>query len=50
MSHERLQHKGSIQDYVKEFTKVLLEILDYLEKEALFAFMDGLQRWTKRKI
>ncbi|KAH7670774.1 Synaptobrevin protein [Dioscorea alata] len=46
----RLQHKGSIQDYVKEFTKVLLEIPDYPDKEALFAFMDGLQGWAKREI
>ncbi|XP_028794242.1 uncharacterized protein LOC114749870 [Neltuma alba] len=46
----RLQHKGSIREYVKEFTEVLLEIPDYPDKEAFFAFMDGLQQWAKLEI
>ncbi|KAF7821490.1 Transposon Ty3-I Gag-Pol polyprotein [Senna tora] len=41
----RLQHKGTIRDYVKDFTEVLLEIPDYPDKEAFFAFVDGLQNW-----
>lgn len=45
-----LQHKGSISDYVKEFTEVLLEIPNYLNKKALFAFMDCLQGWAKQEI
>ncbi|KAF2294588.1 hypothetical protein GH714_012848 [Hevea brasiliensis] len=42
----RLRHlsqKGSIRDYVKEFMETLLEIPDYPDAEALFAFTDGLQ-------
>ncbi|KAF7828548.1 Transposon Ty3-I Gag-Pol polyprotein [Senna tora] len=46
----RLQHKGTIRDYVKDFTEVLLEIPDYPDKEAFFAFVDGLQNWVKMEI
>ncbi|KAH7663392.1 Acid proteases protein [Dioscorea alata] len=46
----RLQQKGSIRDYVKEFSEVLLEIPDYPDKEAFFAFKDGLQHWVKMEI
>lgn len=46
----RLQQKGSIRDYVKEFLEVLLEIPDYPDKEAFFTFKDGLQNWVKMEI
>ena len=46
----RLQHKGCIREYVKEFTEVLLEIPDYPDKEAFFTFMDDLQTWAKLEI
>ncbi|KAF2287795.1 hypothetical protein GH714_002749 [Hevea brasiliensis] len=36
----RTSIKGGIHDYVKEFSEVLLEIPNYLDGEALFAFMD----------
>ena len=43
----RLRHTGSILDYVKEFTTLMLEIGDLPEKEALFQFKDGLKDWAK---
>ncbi|TYK18079.1 uncharacterized protein E5676_scaffold306G004150 [Cucumis melo var. makuwa] len=42
-----LRHIGSILDYVKEFTTLMLEIGDLPEKEALFQFKDGLKDWAK---
>ncbi|XP_057985426.1 uncharacterized protein LOC110653506 [Hevea brasiliensis] len=45
----RLTQKGTIREYVKDFTEVLLEILDYSDLEALFAFKDGLQPWRLDK-
>ncbi|KAJ7949903.1 Gag-asp_proteas domain-containing protein [Quillaja saponaria] len=45
-----LTHKGSVRDYVKEFTEILLEILDLPDKEALFTFTDGLQPWAKLEL
>ncbi|KAF2324918.1 hypothetical protein GH714_021271 [Hevea brasiliensis] len=46
----RLSHKGSIREYVKEFMETLLEIPDYPDAEALFAFTDGLQTWARMEI
>ncbi|CAN1350435.1 hypothetical protein LINPERPRIM_LOCUS42162 [Linum perenne] len=43
----RLAHKGEIREYVREFSELLLEIPDFPDKEALFAFLDGLQPWAK---
>ena len=39
----RLKQTGSIRDYMKEFTTLLLEVPDISYKDALFLFMDGLQ-------
>ena len=38
----RLTQKGSIRDYVKEFSELLLEIPDMGKKDSLFSFIDGL--------
>ncbi|XP_043809670.1 uncharacterized protein LOC122722623 [Manihot esculenta] len=46
----RLTQRGTIRDYVKEFTEVILEIPGYPDNEALFAFMDGLQHWARLEI
>ncbi|KAF2308984.1 hypothetical protein GH714_040396 [Hevea brasiliensis] len=46
----RLTQKGTIKEYVKDFTEVLLEIPDYPDLEALFAFKDGLQPWVNLEI
>ncbi|GFS29830.1 hypothetical protein Acr_00g0008700 [Actinidia rufa] len=46
----RLTHKGTIRDYVKEFSKLILEIPDMSEKESLFTFIDGLQSWAKLEV
>ncbi|KAF2310111.1 hypothetical protein GH714_006574 [Hevea brasiliensis] len=46
----RLSHRGSIREYVKEFMETLLEIPDYPDAEALFAFTDGLQTWARWRL
>ncbi|GFS36763.1 hypothetical protein Acr_00g0047900 [Actinidia rufa] len=38
-----LSHKNTIREYVKEFSELMLEIPDMLDKKALFTFVDGLQ-------
>ena len=37
-----LKHIGPICDYVKEFSLLMLEIPNMIEKELLFNFMDNL--------
>ncbi|GFZ02073.1 hypothetical protein Acr_15g0006820 [Actinidia rufa] len=46
----RLSHKSTIRDYVKEFSKLMLEIPDMIEKESLFTFIDRLQSWAKLEV
>ena len=38
-----LKHAGSIHDYVKEFSSLMLEIPNITEEELLFNFRDSLQ-------
>ena len=42
-----LKHIGSIRDYVKEFSSLMLEIPNMPEEELLFNFMDNLQGWAE---
>lgn len=43
----RLRQTGSILEYIKEFTTVMLEIDDLSDSHALFQFKDGLKDWAK---
>ena len=44
-----LTQKGSIRDYVKEFSELLLEIPN-IGEDSLFSFMDGLAGWAKMEL
>ncbi|KAL4352016.1 hypothetical protein GQ457_06G013590 [Hibiscus cannabinus] len=46
----RLKQSGSIRDYIKDFTNLVLEIPDLSDKDSLFNFMDGLQLWAKTEL
>lgn len=46
----KLKHEGSLREYVKEYSALLLEIPDMAEREALFGFLDGLQPWAAREL
>ncbi|GJX16760.1 putative nucleotidyltransferase, ribonuclease H [Tanacetum coccineum] len=43
----KLKKSGMIQEYVKEFTTLVLEILELFDQDSLFYFLDGLQGWAK---
>ena len=43
----RLKHTGSIWDYVKEFSSLMLEIPNMTKEELLFNFIDNLQGWAE---
>ena len=45
-----LKHTGSIRDYVKEFSSLMLEALGMNEKTLLFEFMDNLQGWAEQEL
>ncbi|KAL0293481.1 UNVERIFIED_CONTAM: hypothetical protein Sradi_6935100 [Sesamum radiatum] len=43
----KLEHTGSMQDYVKSFSALMLDIRDMSEKDKLFTFMEGLKPWAR---
>ena len=47
---KRLKHTGSIREYVKEFSTLMLETPNMSEEELLFNFMDNLQSWVEQKL
>ena len=47
---KRLKHTGSIRDYVKEFSSLMLEIPNMTEEKLLFNFMDNLQGWAEYEL
>ncbi|RVW20113.1 hypothetical protein CK203_115705 [Vitis vinifera] len=46
----RLKHTGSIRNYVKEFSSLMLEIPNMTEEELLFNFIDNLQGWAEQEL
>lgn len=45
-----LKQVGSIREYIKDVTNLVLEIPGLSDKNSLFNFMNGLQPWTKTKL
>ena len=45
-----LKHTGSIRDYVKEFSSLMLEAPGMDEKDLVFNFMDNLQSWAEQEL
>eukprot|EP00261_Vitis_vinifera_P038833 XP_019080076.1 PREDICTED: uncharacterized protein LOC109123765 [Vitis vinifera] len=44
---KRLRHTGSVREYVKEFSSLMLDIKNISEEDKLFNFMSGLQGWAQ---
>ena len=47
---KHLKHTGSIRDYVKEFSSLMLEAPGMDKKDLLFNFMDNLQSWAEQEL
>ncbi|XP_015168928.1 uncharacterized protein K02A2.6-like [Solanum tuberosum] len=45
-----LKQTSSIRDYVKEFTRLTLQIPSLTSEDLLFYFLDGLQNWAKQEL
>ncbi|KAK8933505.1 hypothetical protein KSP39_PZI015300 [Platanthera zijinensis] len=45
-----LKHKGSISEYIKEFTTIMLQIPNMTDEDLLFFFIDGLQHWARQEL
>ncbi|KAL0317579.1 UNVERIFIED_CONTAM: hypothetical protein Sangu_2172200 [Sesamum angustifolium] len=46
----KLEHTDSVQDYVKAFSTLMLDIRDMSEKDKLFTFMEGLKPWAQLEL
>src|SRR5262249_7140356 len=44
---KKLKHTGTIRDYVKEFSSLMLDIKNMSEEDKLFNFLSGLQPWAQ---
>ncbi|XP_012838926.1 PREDICTED: uncharacterized protein LOC105959382 [Erythranthe guttata] len=49
-SLRQLKHKGTVWEYVKDFSSLLLDIRDMSDKDKLFNFMAGLQPWAQTEL
>ncbi|KAL4312479.1 hypothetical protein GQ457_01G019580 [Hibiscus cannabinus] len=45
-----IKQEGSIKEYVREFSELMLEIPNLTQEDALINFMDGLQRWVRTEL
>lgn len=49
-SLKRLRHTGSVREYVKQFSSLMLEIQNMSEEDRLFNFQSGLQSWAQLEL
>ncbi|RVW19037.1 Retrovirus-related Pol polyprotein from transposon 17.6 [Vitis vinifera] len=47
---KRFRHTGSVREYVKEFSSLMLDIKNMSEEDKLFNFMSGLQGWAQTEL
>ena len=47
---KRLRHTGTVREYVKEFSSLMLDIKNMSEEDKLFNFMSGLQGWAQMEL
>lgn len=47
---KKLKHIGLVRDYVREFSLLMLDIMNMLDEDKLFNFISGLQSWVKKEL
>ncbi|KAH9625103.1 hypothetical protein KSS87_018092 [Heliosperma pusillum] len=45
-----LRHTGTVKEYVKQFSSIVLDVSSMPENLLLIYFMDGLQRWAEQEL
>lgn len=50
MKLQECRQKGSLRNYVKEYSAIMLDITDMNEKDRVFNFVNGLKEWAQREI
>ena len=49
-SLKRLKRTGSVREYVKEFSSIMLDIRNMSDEDKLFNFISGLQGWAQTEL
>ncbi|KAG8369569.1 hypothetical protein BUALT_Bualt14G0027000 [Buddleja alternifolia] len=49
-SLRKLKHTGTVRDYVKDFSSLMLDIREMAEEDKLLNFMSGLQSWAQAEL
>ncbi|XP_059668777.1 uncharacterized protein LOC132313854 [Cornus florida] len=49
-SLKKLKHTGTVRDYVKDFSSLMLDFRNMSEEDKLFNFMSGLQPWAQAEL
>ena len=49
-SLKKLRHTGTVRDYVKDFSSLMLDIKDMSDMDKLFNFLSGLQPWAQAEL
>ncbi|KAK4384538.1 hypothetical protein Sango_3051000 [Sesamum angolense] len=44
------KHTGTVRDYVKEFSSLMLDVWNMSEEDKLFNFLSGLQTWAQTEL
>ena len=47
---QELEQTGTIREYVKQFTGLMLDISDMTENDKIFSFVEGLKLWARTKL
>lgn len=47
---QKLKHIGTVLDYIKEFTSLMLDIPDMFEEDKFFNFQTTLWKWAQIEI
>ncbi|KAL0421314.1 UNVERIFIED_CONTAM: hypothetical protein Slati_3154300 [Sesamum latifolium] len=49
-SLRKLKHSGTVRDYVKDFSSLMLDVRDMSEEDKLFNFLTRLQTWAQTEL
>ncbi|KAK4388202.1 hypothetical protein Sango_2426800 [Sesamum angolense] len=49
-SLRKLKHAGTMRDYVKEFSSLMLDVREMFEEDKLFNFLSRLQTWAQTEL
>lgn len=47
---KKFKHSGTVRDYIKKFSLLMLDVRNMFEEDKLFNFLSGLQPWENTEL